>query len=194
MFGSLAMETAVTPGILTSLPGRYAKALFDLAQDKTQVESVGSSLHDLEKVLQSSKQLRQILANPTLQEEEQVAVLTDICTQLEVPEILTSFAIRLFKAGRVSYLSQIGKIYQSLASQAKGERRIEVVSAYPLTASQGRLLKENLKRVYPETLNLIFVQDARVLGGVLIRAGSQVIDATLVTQLNKLATVMKGSI
>lgn len=187
------METALTSGILTSLPGRYAKALFDLAREKRQVDSVGSGLQALKNIIHKSKVLVRVLANPTIPRKEQIAVLTEICMQMKAPEVLQSFVAQLVKARRIPYLSQIEEIYQSLVFQEKGEQMIEVISAYPLTSSQGHLLKDKLKKAFPGTLNLTFVNDSRVLGGIMIRAGSRVIDATLMTQLNKLATVMKGS-
>lgn len=188
------MEIAITSGILTSLPGRYAKALFDLAEEKGEVEGVGFSLCALEKLIQASEALKQTLANPTIQWEEQEAVLKEICARMKVPEILQSFVGLLVKAQRIPYMHKIEKIYQSLVSQAKGEQRIEVISAYPLTSSQSQLLKDKLKKVFSGNLNLTFVNDPKVLGGIMLRVGSRVIDATLATQLNQLATAMKGSV
>lgn len=187
------METTLTSGILASLPGRYARALFDLAREQGQVGSVGSSLRSLEKLIRSSEVLKQALANPTLHREEQAAALIEICASMKAPEILQSFAGQLVKAQRVPYISKIEKIYQSLVSQAKGEQRVDVISAYRLTSSQSELLEDKLEKVFPGTLNLTFVNDSKVLGGVMIRVGSRVIDATLVTQLSQLVTVMKGS-
>ena len=187
------MKIALTSGILSSLPGRYAKALFDLAQEKHQVQRVGSALRALKKLIQTSKILNQVLANPTISREEQEAILTEICTQMKAPEVFQSFVGELVKAHRIPYVSQIEGIYQSLVSEEKKEQVIEVISAYPLTASQSNLLKDKLKKAFPGMISLVFVKDPKVLGGIMVRVGSHVIDATLVTQLNKLATVMKGT-
>lgn len=187
------METALTSGILTSLPGRYASALFDLARETGQVESVGSSLHALAKLIPSSGVLKQALANPAIPGDQQAAVLREICVALKAPEVMQSFVGQLVKAHRLPYLSRIEKIYQGLVSQMKGEQQVNVISAHRLTPSQRELLQDKLKKVFPGTLNLTFANDSRVLGGIMIRVGSRVIDATLVTQLNQLATVMKGS-
>lgn len=186
------MDSALTSGILTSLPGRYAKALFDLAQEKNQVAGVGSSLTSLDKLIQSSADLKQALANPTINCEEQAAALGEICVHLKAPALVHSFVTQLVKAQRIPYLSKIDEIYQTLVFQEKGEQKVEVISAYPLTTSQVTLLKDKLKKVFPRTLNLTFINDTNVLGGVMVRVGCRVIDATLVTQLNQLATVMKG--
>jgi F-type H+-transporting ATPase subunit delta len=186
------MENALTSGILTSLAGRYAKALFDLAKEKQQVEGVGSSLSSLEKLIQSSPILKQALANPTISHEEQAAALVEICVQMKAPSLFHSFVTQLVKARRIPYLSKIDEIYQDLVFQEKGEQKVEVISAYPLTTPQVTLLKDKLKKIFPRTLTLTFINDTNVLGGVMVRVGCRVIDATLVTQLNQLATVMKG--
>ncbi len=190
---SVAMKIALTSGILTSLPGRYAKALFDLAQEKHQVQRVGSALRALKNLIQTSKILNQALANPTISREEQEAALTEICVQMKAPEVFQSFVRKLVKARRIPYLSQIEAIYQSLVSQEKKEQVIEVISAHPLTTSQSNLLKGKFKKAFPGIISLVFVNDPKILGGIMVRIGSRVIDATLVTQLNKLATVMKGT-
>lgn len=187
------METVLTPGILTSLPGRYAKALFDLAQEERQVHSVGSSLSHFKKLLHTSKILNQVLATPIISGVEREAAINAICVRMKAPGIFQSFVRQLVRAQRIPYLSDIEKIYQSLVSQDKKEQVIEVVSAYPLTLAQTSLLKGRLKKAYPGIISLVFVNDPKVLGGIKVRVGSRVIDATLILQLNKLATVMKGS-
>ena len=157
------------------------------------MQKVGSALRALKNLTQTSKVLSQTLANPTISREEQEAALTEICVQMKAPEIFQSFVGELVKARRIPYLSQIEEIYQSLVSQEKKEQVIEVISAYPLSTSQSNLLKGKLKKAFPGIISLVFVNDPKILGGIMVRIGSRVIDATLVTQLNKLATVMKGT-
>lgn len=187
------MNVAITSGILTSLPGRYAKALFDLANEADQVAEAKLALNALTKLIQSSNSFKQILANPTIQRADKVTALNNICVRMKAPEIVRSFIGLLVKEHRISYLTKIEEIFQSLVSQAIGEQRIEVITAYPLTPAQSNLLKDKLKKNYPGTLSLIFSKNPNVLGGIMIRVGSRVIDATLATQLNQLATAMKGS-
>ncbi|MBX9805282.1 MAG: ATP synthase F1 subunit delta [Alphaproteobacteria bacterium] len=187
------MKNAVTSGILTSLPGRYAKALFDLAKENKQVDDVGSALADLSMLIHSSPDLKLILENPTIKSEDQEAALKEICVQMKTPEMVQSFAGLLVNASRISYLDKIRQIYENLTSHAKSEQKIEVISAYPLTKVQSKLLKENLNKVASGDLILTFITDPKVLGGIMVRIGSRVIDATLATQLNQLATVMKGN-
>lgn len=187
------MRIALTPGILTSVPGRYAKTLFDLAQEKRQVQGVGSSLRAFRKLIHTSKALHQVLANPAISRKEREMALNALCMEMKAPQIFQSFVSLLVKAQRIPYLPQIEGIYQSLVSQAKKEQVIEIVSAYPLTPAQSNLLKDGLKKAFPGILSLVFINDPKVLGGIMVRVGSRVIDATLVSHLNKLATAMKGS-
>jgi len=106
---------------------------------------------------------------------------------------VSSFVNLLVKAKRLPYLSKIEGIYKSLIAAKKGEEVIEVISSYSLTIFQERLLKNNLKRFFSKPVQLVFVHDPRVLGGVMVRTGSWVIDATVMTRLNRLAIIMKGS-
>ena len=187
------MKTTLTSGILTSLPGRYAKALFDLAQEEHQVQRVKSCLKVFTKLAHTSKDFGEVLANPKISRNEREAVLNALCIPIQAPDIFQSFMRQLVKAHRIPYLAQIEEIYQSLVSQEKKEQVVEVISAHPLTSAQSALLKETLKKAFPGIISLIFVNDPKVLGGIMIRVGSRVVDATLASQLNKLATVMKGT-
>lgn len=192
MLGLFVMDAVLTSGILTSLPGRYAKALFELAKDKKQVQGIGSSLTTFIQTIESSPNLQEVLKSPILKHEEQMAVIAALCKKLKAPALVQSFISRLLKAGRISYLTKIEQIYHDLVIQEKGEEKVEIISAYPLTTVQITLLKDKLKKVFPRTLNLTFINDTNVLGGVMVRIGCRVIDATLITQLNQLASVMKG--
>ena len=186
------MKAIVTSGVLTSLAGRYAKALFDLSREQGQEEAVGKGLKALEKQIRLP-QLARALANPTIQRGHQAAVLQEVCAQMGLPERLQSFGVQLVKARRLNILPDVEKIYHNLILQAKGEQPVEVISAQALTPSQQRTLKSALSLSLAGTLAITFATDPRVLGGVMVRIGSQVIDATLATQLNQLATVMKGA-
>lgn len=186
------MESALASGILTSLPGRYAKALFELAKESRQVEGIGSSLKSLDQLVHSSKELRFALSNPTISLTEQISALSDICRKLNGSKLFLSFIGHLVKARRVSYLSKIDGIYQDLMVHEQGFEKVEIITAHTLTTAQVTLLKDKLKKVFPRTLKLTFINDTNVLGGVMVRVGCRVIDATLVTQLNQLSIVMKG--
>ena len=186
------METGLSSGRLTSLPGRYAKSLFDLTQERREKEEVGRGLKTLDKLVRTSEELRQALGNPVLSNPDLVAALSEICQRLKVPVLLTTFLGELIKARRLSCLSDIEKIYQQLVSQDREETRVEVLSAHPLTLVQRNMLKAKLKEVLPGRLMIAFTKDTDGLGGVKIRIGSQMTDASLVSQLNTLATVMKG--
>jgi F-type H+-transporting ATPase subunit delta len=186
------MEAIVTSGILTSLAGRYAKALFDLSLDQGQGDDVGKGLKALEKQIRSPH-LAQVLTNPTIQRDQQAAVLREVCARMGLPESLQSFVVQLAKARRLSILRQVEEIYHNLTLAAKGEQPVEIISAQALTPSQQRTLKKTLSQSLPGNLAITFVKDSKVLGGIMMRIGTRVIDATLATQLNQLAAVMKGA-
>ena len=187
------MKIDLSSGTLTSLPGRYAKALFDLSAEKKEIDEVGVALTNLSMLIQSSQTLKLVLKNPTLKRQEQEAALKEICKQMGAPQIVGSFASLLIKSSRMPYLSRIIRIYENLVSHAKGEQTVEIISAYPLTKAQSQVLRQKLAKVSSENLLLTFSTDPKVLGGIMVRIGSRVIDATLSTQLDQLATAMKGN-
>ncbi len=112
---------------------------------------------------------------------------------MALPEVLQSFIIQFTRARRLSILPQVEGIYRNLALTAKGEQPVEIISAHTLTSSQQRTLKSTLSQTLSGKLAITLIKDPRVLGGIMVRIGSRVIDATLATQLNQLATVLKGA-
>lgn len=186
------MKIILTSGILTSLPGRYAHALFDLAQSKEEREKVNASLKDLVVIIHHSKHLRRMLENSTLARTEQAEALIEICRKMETPKIFQLFVKQLVEMGRIQCLETIERIYEGLLYQEKNEQHVEITSAFPLTGVQKNHLKHVLKKIHSKTiLSFTFTNDAKLLGGIMIRIGHHIIDAALKTQLHKLATLMK---
>lgn len=182
-----------TSGLLASLPGRYAKALFDLSEAEQNTESVAESLTQFQKTVNGSLELQFALKDPTISREDISNVLVDICTALKTPRLLASFLHRLALSQRLELLNKIIEIFFHQVHTQKGEKEIDVYSARALTKDQTQQLHQMLTRAFQGKLTINFTLDPHLLGGILIRTGSKVIDASLETLLNRLATLMKGT-
>ena len=137
------METS--GGIRASLAGRYASALFDLARDQRQIESVGNSLDALGQALLDSKDLAELVSSPLVSRDEAGKAFAAIAPQIGLEPITANFLGVLARNGRKGELRNVIRAYRRLASEHRGETTAEVVTARPLNDAQLAALKTQLR-------------------------------------------------
>jgi F-type H+-transporting ATPase subunit delta len=179
-------------GIRASLAGRYASALFDLARDQRQIESVGKSLDALNQALADSKDFAELVSSPLVSREEAGKALAGIAPQLGLDPITTNFIGVLARNGRKGQLRSVIRAFNRLAAEHRGETTAEVVTARPLNDDQLTQLKQQLRARAGRDVNLDTSVDPAILGGLIVKLGSQQVDASIRTKLNRLASAMKG--
>ena len=184
------METS--GGIRASLAGRYASALFDLARDQRQIEAVGNSLDALNQALADSKDLSELVASPLVSREQAGKAFEAIAPQLKLDPLTANFLGVLARNGRKAQLQPIIRAYRRLASEHRGETTAEVVTARPLSDDQLAALRQQLRTRAGRDVNIDISVDPEILGGIVVKLGSQQIDASIRTKLNRLAAAMKG--
>ena len=184
------METS--GGIRASLAGRYASALFDLARDQRQMESVSSSLDALGQALLDSKDFAELVASPLVSRDEAGKAFAALAPQLGLDPVTTNFLGVLARNGRKSELRNVIRAFRRLAAEHRGEATAEVVTARPLNDDQIAGLKQQLRARAGRDVNIDATVDPTILGGIVVKLGSQQIDASIRTKLNRLAQAMKG--
>ena len=184
------METS--GGIRASLAGRYASALFDLARDQRQIESVNTSLETLRSALADSKELSELVASPLVSREEAGKAFAALAPGLGLDPITGNFLAVLAKNGRKRQLAQVIQLFRRLAADHRGEETAEVVTARPLNDDQLARLKQQLRARAGREVAIDASIDPAILGGIVVKLGSRQIDASIRTKLNRLANAMKG--
>lgn len=184
------METS--GGIRASLAGRYASALFDLARDQRQIESVGQSLDALNQALLDSKEFAELASSPLVSRDEAGKAFAALAPQLGLDPITSSFLGVLARNGRKNELRSVIRAYRRLASEHRGETTAEVVTARPLKDDQLAALRQQLRARAGRDVNIDATVNPEILGGIVVKLGSQQIDASIRTKLNRLAQAMKG--
>jgi F-type H+-transporting ATPase subunit delta len=179
-------------GIRASLAGRYASALFDLARDQRQIESVGKSLDALNEALAGSNDLAEMIDSPLVSREEAGRALAALAPQLNLDLTTTNFLGVLARNGRKRQLRSIIGAYRRLASEHRGETSAQIVTARPLNDDQLAQLRQQLRTRAGRDVNIDATVDPNILGGIVVKLGSQQIDASIRTKLNRLAQAMKG--
>ena len=179
-------------GIQASLAGRYASALFGLARDEKQIDAVTRSLDSLEAAMAESPDFLTLVTSPLIGRADAGKTVRALTPALGVDQITGKFLGVLADNGRLGELKAVIKAVRQLAAGHRGETTAEVTSAHPLDDEQVARLKANLKARLGREVIVDAKVDANILGGIIIRHGSQMIDASIRTKLNTLANAMKG--
>ena len=184
------METS--GGIRASLAGRYASALFDLARDKRQIDAVGRSLDTLNQALLDSKDFAELTESPLVSRDEAGKAFAALAPQLGIDPITTNFLGVLARNGRKRELRPVIRAFRRLAADHRGETTADVITARPLKDDQIGALKQQLRSRAGRDVTIDARVDPDILGGIVVKLGSQRIDASIRTKLNRLAQAMKG--
>ena len=179
-------------GIQASLAGRYATALFGLARDEQQIDAVSRSLDSIEAATAESADFRALVTSPLIGRAAAGKTIRALVPALGLDPITGRFLGVLADNGRLAELKSVIRIVRELASDHRGETKAEVTSAYPLGDDQIAALKSKLKARVGRDVSIDLHVDPALLGGIIVRLGSQMIDASIATKLNTLATAMKG--
>ena len=179
-------------GIRASLAGRYASALFDLARDERQIDSVSRSLESLSQALADSREFSELVTSPMVSRDEAGKAFAALAPQLSLDPITTNFVAVLARNGRKGELRNIIRLFKRLSAEHRGEVSADVVTAHPLKDDQLQALKAQLKARAGQDVAIDAKVDPSILGGIIVKLGSQMIDASIRTKLNRLAAAMKG--
>jgi len=179
-------------GIQASLAGRYALALFQLARDGKALESVAASLATLKAALAESADLKALTRSPLVGRDAAAKAIAAVAGVLGTDELTTRTLGVLAQNRRLAQLPNLIRAFETLLSAHKGETRAEVTSAFPLTKTQQTALAKQLKLRTGRDMALDLSVDPAIMGGLIVKMGSQMIDSSLRTRLNTLAQAMRG--
>lgn len=179
-------------GIQASLAGRYATALFDLARDSKAIDSVGKSLESLKAALAGSADFANLTTNPLVSRDAATKAVAALAKSMKLDALTAKFLGVLAQNRRLGQLGAVIAAYSALAAAHRGEATADVTSAHPLDAKQVSALKAQLKTKVGRDVAVNLATDPAILGGLVIKIGSQMIDSSIRTRLNTLAQAMKG--
>ena len=172
--------------------GRYAIALFDLARDAKTIDAVEASLATIRDALAQAADFKTLTTSPLIGREAATGAVLATADQLGVDATTRSFLGVLAHNRRLGDLPAIARAFRQLASRHRGEIAAEVTSAHPLSDEQVTELKQQLRTRVGSDVSVDLAVDPQLLGGLVVRIGSQMIDSSIRTRLNSLAHAMKG--
>ena len=182
----------ISAGIRSSLAGRYASALFDLASEAGNVSTVESDLDTLSSALADSADFSALIVNPKISRGDLGKTVAALAVQFQLAGLTANFLGVLAKNRRLAQLPAMIKAFHAIAAAQRGEVTAEVTSAHPLDSAQLAALEQKLKVREGRTIKIRASVDPDLLGGLVVTIGSKRIDSSIRTRLNSLAQAMKG--
>ena len=179
-------------GIQASLSGRYASALFDLARDAKSIDAVEASLSALDSAMAQSDDLRRLTLSPMVSRGGAGAAIAAVAGALSLDSLTTNFLGTLATNRRLAQLGRVIADFRTLAANFRGETSATVIAAHPLGEEQLAALKAKLKTRVGRDVAVTLKTDPAILGGLIVKIGSQMIDGSIRNKLNTLAHAMKG--
>lgn len=175
-----------------SLAGRYARALFDLAGEQGSLGAVESSIATIGAALGESGALKALVASPVVSRADAGRAMAGIASELKLDALTTNFLGVLAANRRLGELGAIVRAFGQLAAAHRGEASADVISARPLDDDQVAALKAKLKGRLGRDVAVNLTVDPAILGGLVVKVGSRLVDSSIRTRLNTIATAMRG--
>jgi F-type H+-transporting ATPase subunit delta len=182
----------ISGGIQASLAGRYALALFALAEERKALDTVAASLATVKQALADSREFAALTTSPLVGRDEAVRAIGAAAEAMQLDTVTANFLGVLAKNRRLAQLPAVIRAFSTLTARHRGEITAEVTSARALDEGQVDAIKTNLRARYGTDIAVDLAVDPAILGGLVVKVGSERIDGSIRTKLNSLAQAMKG--
>jgi len=172
---------------------RYAAAVFDLALDSGEVDAVDAGLMSLAKVIEGDATLSRVLKSPLYKSEEKAAVLAAIGDKLGLPELARRFVGVAALNRRAGDIPAMAKAFADRAAKHRGSSRVVARVARAISREQTLQLESSVSKSLGRNVTVDVEVDPTLIGGLQLKMGSRLIDASIRTKLNNLTNLMKGA-
>jgi F-type H+-transporting ATPase subunit delta len=178
---------------VAGLAGRYATALFELADEAKALDSVAGDLARIRGLIEGSPDMARFVRSPVFSRDEQGRAIAAVLDRLGVSPLTRNFMGLLAQKRRLFAFLGIAAAFDTLVAARKGETAAAVVSAKPLSPAQRAALQAALKSSIKREIRMTESVDPSLLGGLIVKVGSRQIDSSLKSKLARLERAMKGA-
>jgi len=185
------MSTQTSSGDLVS--DRYAHALYELAGDSNCVNEVLDNLELIQKYIKQNNEFKLLLKSPLITSNDKLTIIEKITSQQNFKIITINFLKVISNNKRFPKLNSIINQFSNINAKKRGDILADVTSAEELTNEQKNGVTSRLKTILGEKLSLTFKVDQTIVGGLIVKVGSKMIDSSLLSKINKLKIAMKGA-
>jgi len=172
---------------------RYAVALYDLALEKKLVDPVLHDLKNVKTLLNENKDLNLVVKSPLINSQDKLNILQTLLKKIQANQLTTTFLKVIEKNKRFSKLASIISQFMNINSIKRGDVLADITSADKLNDEQKNNISNQLKNILGDKLSLTFDVDKKIMGGLVVKVGSKMIDTSLANKINKLKIAMRGT-
>ena len=176
---------------VSGVSGRYATALFELARDEKSIDAVKTDLDQFDAMLNDSADLKRLVRSPVFAADTQSKALSAVLDKAGITGISANFLKVLTANRRLFAVSDVIRAFRALVARFKGEASADVTVAEPLSDKNLDALKTALKAVSGKDVTLHVKVDPSIIGGLVVKLGSRMVDSSLRTKLNSIKHAMK---
>jgi F-type H+-transporting ATPase subunit delta len=173
------------------IASRYAKAVFDLAKEEKSVAKVEADLEALTALLNESADFNDLIQSPVYSRDQQAASVAAIAKKMGLTEVMTNVLGLMASKRRLFVLRQLVAALRAAIAADKGEVTADVTSAKALTKTQSDKLAKTLAARFGKDVKINAAVDESLIGGLVVKVGSKMIDTSIRSKLNSLQNAMK---
>jgi F-type H+-transporting ATPase subunit delta len=182
---------AETGQIVSGIAGRYASALFELAQEEGKVDAISSELTAFAALIDSSDDLKSFIKNPVFTAEQQLGAVGALLDKAGISGLGGNFIKVVASKRRLFAVEGMIKGYRALVAESRGIVAAEVTVAEAMNDKNMKAVKEALASLTGKTVDVIEKIDPSIIGGLVVKMGSKMVDAAVRTKLNSMKLAMK---
>ena len=177
----------------SGLAGRYATALYDLADESSALDSTLDDLPRLQAMINNSADLRWLITSPVIARDDQGRAIAAVAVRAELADLTCRFVALVAANRRLFALQDMIRAFRAILGHRRGEVTAEVISASPLTDAQSAAITAALRASVGSKVSIQAWGKPDLLGGLIVKVGSRMVDSSLRTKLQKLQFALKGA-
>jgi F-type H+-transporting ATPase subunit delta len=185
------VDVSETAGISTGIAARYAAAVFDLAKEGNDIASLEADVAAMQAAIDDSADLQTLLTSPLYSREEQGAAISALAAKMGLSKNFANVLSLLATKRRLFVLPHLLAVLRDRLAEERGEITAEVTSAKALTKAQTEKLVKTLTAQAGKTVTIKETVDESIIGGLIVKMGSRMIDTSIASRLNALQNTMK---
>jgi F-type H+-transporting ATPase subunit delta len=185
------VDVSEPASISSGIAERYATAIFEISKDEKSLAKLEDNLTDLAAAMDDSEEFRGLIASPVLARSEQKAAIAAIAEKMGLETVLRNGLSVMAEKRRLFVLPQLIVKLREMIAEDKGEVTVDVTSAKALTKAQTEKLASTLKERVGKTVTINATVDESLIGGLVVKVGSKMIDTSIRSRLNSLQNAMK---
>ncbi|WP_439153800.1 F0F1 ATP synthase subunit delta [Yoonia sp.] len=180
-----------TAGISTGIAARYATAVFDLAKEGKAIKALEADVSALETAINESEDLRALLTSPLYSRDQQATAISAVAKKMDLSQTTANVLSLLASKRRLFVLPHLVRVLQDMLAEERGEVTADVTTAKKLTKAQADKLAKTLNAQVGKKIIIKETVDESIIGGLIVKVGSKMIDTSIASKLNALQNTMK---